>query len=130
MWLRLRQPLPQRAHAPGQRETSCNPERRDLRSQSSQELFSVLPLSVLRLFAQSCSTLCDPMDCSPPGSSVHEILQARILEWVAMPSSRDLPDPGIEPRSPALQADSLLSEPPGKPCLSVPLPYFLFSPVL
>ena len=41
-------------------------------------------------------TLCDPMDYSPPGSSVHGILQARILEWVAMPSSRDLPDPGME----------------------------------
>ena len=38
--------------------------------------------------AQSCLTLCSPMDCSPPGSSVHGILQARILEWVAMPSSR------------------------------------------
>ena len=38
--------------------------------------------------AQSCPTLCDPMDCCPPGSSVHEISQARILEWVAMPSSR------------------------------------------
>ena len=37
---------------------------------------------------QSCPTLCNPMDCSPPGSSVHEILQARILEWVVMPSSR------------------------------------------
>ena len=37
---------------------------------------------------QSCPTLCDPMDCSPPGSSVHGILQARILEWVAIPSSR------------------------------------------
>ena len=37
---------------------------------------------------QSCLTLCHPMDCSPPGSSVHEILQARILEWGAMPSSR------------------------------------------
>ena len=37
---------------------------------------------------QSCPTLCDPMNCSPPGSSVHGILQARILEWVAMPSSR------------------------------------------
>ena len=35
-----------------------------------------------------CLTLCDPMDCSPPGSSVHGIIQARILEWVAMPSSR------------------------------------------
>ena len=41
------------------------------------------------------------------------ILQARILEWVAMPSSRDLPNPGIEPRSPTLLADSLPSEPPG-----------------
>ena len=37
---------------------------------------------------QSCSILCDPMDCSPPGSSIHGILQARILEWVAMPSPR------------------------------------------
>ena len=39
------------------------------------------------------------MDCSPPGSSVHGILQARILEWLAMPSSRDFPDLGIEPES-------------------------------
>ena len=43
---------------------------------------------VLCLVSQSCPTLCDPMDCSPPGSSVQGILQARILEWVAMPSSR------------------------------------------
>ena len=48
---------------------------------------------------QSCPTLCHPMDCSPPGSSDHEILQARILEWVVMLSSRGLPDPGIEPKS-------------------------------
>ena len=54
------------------------------------------------------------MDCSPPGSSVHGILQARILEWVATPSSRDLPHPGIKPRSPSLQVDSLPSEPPEK----------------
>ena len=40
------------------------------------------------LVAQSCLTLCDPMDCSLPGSSVHGILQARVLEWVAMPFSR------------------------------------------
>ena len=57
----------------------------------------------------------DPKDCSPPGSSVHGILQARILEWVVCPLPGDLPDPGIEPRSPALQVDSLPSEPPGKP---------------
>ena len=46
---------------------------------------------------QSCPTLCDPIDCSPPGSSVHGILQTRILEWVAMPSPGNIPDPGIEP---------------------------------
>ena len=65
--------------------------------------------------AQLCPTLCDPVDCSPPGSSIHGILQARVLEWAAISFSRDLPDPGIEPRSPALQADALTSEPPGKP---------------
>ena len=46
-----------------------------------------------------------------PGSSVHGILQARILEWVAIPFSKGLPDPGIKPRSCSLQADSLPSEP-------------------
>ena len=56
--------------------------------------------------AQSCPTLGDPMDCSLPGSSVHGILQAKILEWTAMPSSGDLPDPGMEPRSPVLTAAS------------------------
>ena len=44
---------------------------------------------------QSCLTLWDPMDCSLQGSSVHGILQTRILEWVAMPSYRDLPNPGL-----------------------------------
>ena len=57
---------------------------------------------------------------APPGSSVHGILQARILEWVAISFSRDLPDPGIELRSPALQPDPLLSEPPGKPFFFLP----------
>ena len=71
--------------------------------------------------AQSCLTLCDPKDCSPPGSSVRRILQVKILEWVAISFSRgssqprDLPNPGIEPRSPALQADSLQAKPHGKP---------------
>ena len=45
------------------------------------------------LVAQSCLTLCDPMDCSPPGSSVHEIFQARILEWVAISFSRGSSQP-------------------------------------
>ena len=62
-----------------------------------------------------CPALCDPMDYRPPGSAVLEFLQARILEWVAFPSPQDLPDSGIKPRSSALQEDSLLFEPPGKP---------------
>ena len=49
--------------------------------------------------AQSCPTLCDPMDYSPPSSSVHRVSLIRILEWVAMPSSRDLSDPVIKPMS-------------------------------
>ena len=66
--------------------------------------------------AQSCSTLCDPVDCSLPGSSIHGILQARILEWVAISFSRDLPNSRIEPGSPALQADALPYEPPWDEC--------------
>ena len=54
-------------------------------------------------------TLCNPMDYT-----VHGILQARILEWVPIPSPGDLPNLGIEPRSPALQVDSLPAKPPGK----------------
>ena len=56
------------------------------------------------------STLRHPMDCTVPG-----ILQARILEWVAVPFSRDLPKPGVEPRPPALQADFLPADTQGKP---------------
>ena len=62
----------------------------------------------------SCSVISDSVDCSPPGSSAQGVLKARIMEWVAMPSSRDLPDPGIKLHSPALEADSLLSEPLGE----------------
>ena len=69
-----------------------------------------------RSVAQSCLTLCDPMDCSLPGSPVHGIFQARVLEWVAISFSRGSSHPGIEPGSPALQADALLPELPGKPC--------------
>ena len=52
--------------------------------------------------AQLCLSLCDPMDCSPPGSSVHWIFQARILECVVIPTPGDLPKPGIKTVSPAL----------------------------
>ena len=67
------------------------------------------------LVTQSCLTLCHPMDCNPPDSSVHGIHQARILEWVAMPCSRGSSQPRDRTQSPALQADALPSEPPGKP---------------
>ena len=64
---------------------------------------------------QSCPALWDPMDYSLSGSSVHGIFQARILEWLAISFSRDLPSPGMEPKasvSPALQVDSLPPEQP------------------
>ena len=56
-------------------------------------MHSGLCCAVLCLVAQSCLTLCDPEDCSLPGSFVHGILQARILEWIAMPSSRGSSQP-------------------------------------
>ena len=59
--------------------------------------------------AQSCPTLFNPMEYT-----VHEILQARILEWVAIPFSKLSSNPGIEPKSPTLQAYSLPAEPPWK----------------
>ena len=74
--------------------------------------------------AQSCLTLCDPTDCSPSGSSVHGIILARILEWVAISFAGDLPNPGIEPKSPTLKADSLLSEPPGKSIFSTFITFY------
>ena len=67
------------------------------------------------LVAESWSTLYNPMNCSPPGSSAHGILQARILEGLSFPPPGDLPDPGIEPGSPVLQADALLTELRGNP---------------
>ena len=71
--------------------------------------------SVKVLVARLRPTLCDLMDCSLPESSVHGILQARILQ--PFPSPGDLPGLGIEPWSPALEADSLWSELPGKPSI-------------
>ena len=67
------------------------------------------------LVAKSCLTFCDPMDCSPPGSSVHGISQVRILEWVAISFSRDLPEPGMEPVSLTLAGMIFNTVPSGKP---------------
>ena len=60
--------------------------------------------------AQLCLTLCEPMDYT-----VHGILQARILEWIAFPPFQGIFPEGIKPRSPTLQVDSLPAEPQGKP---------------
>ena len=67
------------------------------------------------LIAQSCLTLCHPMDCGPPGSSVHGISQSRILEWVSISFSRGSFYLGIKFGSPALQADSLPLSHQGSP---------------
>ena len=92
------------------------------------------------LLTQSCLTLCDTMDCSPPGCSIHEILQARILEWVAMPSSRGSSWPRDCTHISCLlhwQAGSLPLAAPGKPVhslkcgpLSLESPAYLFMPFL
>ena len=74
-------------------------------------------MKVQVLVTQSCPNLCNPLDCNLLGSSVHGILQARILEWVAIqpfPSPGDLPNPGIKPRFPTLEVDSLPVELSGK----------------
>ena len=83
------------------------------------ELNIYTQMYVYPLVTQSCRTFCDPMYYSPPGSSVHGIFQARILDWTAISFSGDLPDPEIKPGSPALQADSLLHKLPGKPYTDV-----------
>ena len=79
------------------------------------ELVQSSQVKVKVLVVQFCLTLCYPMDCNLPGSSVHGILRQEYWSGLPDPSPVDLSDPGIESRSPALQADSLPSEPPGKP---------------
>ena len=66
------------------------------------------------LVAQSCPTLCDPVDCSPQGPLSTKFSRQAYWSGLPFPSLGDFPNPGIKLRSPALQADSLPSEPPGK----------------
>ena len=84
-----------------------------LSSSSSSALWGLLLLLVTLL----CPALGDPMDCSPPGSFVHGIFQARLLEWIAIPFSRGFSWCRIRLESPALQADSLPLSHQGSPCL-------------
>ena len=78
-------------------ETVIAPEAKTQRSQEKDTRLLVMTpidqVEVKVLVTQSCLTLCDPMDCSPPGSSVYGILLARTLEWVAMPSSKGSSQP-------------------------------------
>ena len=88
--------------------------------------YSIFPASgavfvVVVLVTKSSLTLCDPMDCGMPGSSVHGISQAKVLEWVAISFSRGSCQPRLKPVSPAfpaLQADSFTAEPFEKPWTS------------
>ena len=68
---------------------------------------------------QSCSVLCDPIDCSPPGSSVHGILQAKILEWVAKFLSRGSSQPRNQAHVSSLAGEFFTIEPQGKPDIGV-----------
>ena len=86
-----------------------------------------IPVHVHAQALQLYPTPCDPMGCSPSGSSVHGILWARTLEWVASSPSPDLPNPRIEPTSlvsPALAGRFFITDPTGKPLDGYALVYF------
>ena len=86
---------------------------------SQERLTSIV---VLCLVAQSCLTLWDPMDCSPPGSSVHGNSPSKSIGMGCHALLQGFfPNSGIEPRSPTLQVDSLTSDPPGQPWTNCPL---------
>ena len=92
---------------------------------SSFQTAGALGPCICLLSCFSCIQLCDTVDGSPPGSSVHGILQARTLAWAAMPFSRRSPDPGIESTSHkplALQADSSQLSHWGSPALGLGCP--------
>ena len=85
----------------------------------NNHVIQIIAVCVCTRCLQSCPTLCDPTDCSPPGSSVHGTIQARILE-LPFPPLGDLLGPGIElvsPVSPGLAGGFSTTEPPGKPSL-------------
>ena len=76
-------------------------------------VFWVIHAHVCLACAPLCLILCHTVDCNPPDSSVHGIFQARILEWVAISYSTDLPDPGVKPMSPTLAGGFFTTETPG-----------------
>ena len=76
-----------------------------------------------REVAQSCPTLCDPVDCSLPGPLSMGLSRQEYWSGLPFPSPGDLPNPGIERGSPALEEDALTSEPPGKPAVILMFPF-------
>ena len=88
---------------------------KEIREFVNREKRIKISLKIETEVAQSCLTLCDPMDCSLPGSSIMGFPRQEYWNGLPFPSPGNLPNPGIEPESPTLQADALLSEPPGKP---------------
>ena len=110
--------LGQQGHLCSALNAPCFPSLHLRRAQGDDSLWAGSSLSAdlsiqWVLVAQSCPTPCNPMDCSLPGSSVHGILQTRILEYSLLRGI--FPNQETEPRSPTLQADRLWSEAPGKP---------------
>jgi len=80
------------------------------------------------MLVQSCLTLCNPMNCSPPGSSVYGVSQARMLEWIAISYPEDFSDPGIKPMthaSPASAGGFFTTEPTGELKIKMTLIKFL-----
>ena len=77
-------------------------------------IWKILFKMIVMLVTQSCLTLCDPMDRSLPGSSVHEFSRQEYWSGLPFPSPGELPNPGIDPWSPASQADSLPLELQGR----------------
>ena len=85
----------------------------DIENRSNTQIYFTFCCNCL--VAQLCSTLCNPLDCNPPGSSVHGILQTRILEWVAISFSRGPSQPRMKLSSPVLAGEFFTTEPAGKP---------------
>ena len=87
-----------------------------LENKNTSNIFQYLVyLMCIGLVTSVSLTLCNPMDCSPPGSSVHGILQARMLEWVVMPSSRGSSLPRDRTCGSCLASRFFTAEPPGQP---------------
>ena len=93
-------------------------------SETSQKKANTIEFH-LCVCAQSCLTLCDSTDRSLSDDCVHGIFQARTLEWVAIPTPGDLPEPRVEPTSPTLAGRFFATVPLGKP-RSLPPTYNFF----